>query len=821
MAEGLVGRIEPVEIEEEMKSSYIDYAMSVIVGRALPDVRDGLKPVHRRILYAMYDLGMLPGRPFKKCARIVGETLGKYHPHGDIAVYDSLVRMAQYFSQRYELIEGYGNFGSVDGDPPAAMRYTEARLSKLAMELLRDIDKETVDFSANFDETLQEPTVLPARFPNLLVNGSSGIAVGMATNIPPHNLREAIDATILVIDNPEVATAELLKVVKGPDFPTAGVIMGKTGIKEAYETGRGITRLRGVATVEEAKGERVRLVITELPFQVNKARLAEKIAELVKEKKITELSDLRDESDREGMRLVLELKRDAIPQIALNKLYKHTQLEVTLGIIMLALVDGVPLVLPLKEMLRHYIEHQKKVVTRRTQFELRGAEERAHLLEGLLIALKNLDRVIEIIRGSREVPEARGKLIKEFALSEKQAQAILDMRLQRLTGLEREKISQEHKKLQEKIAELKDILAREERVLGIIKEELTQIRETYGDKRKTKISASSAELDIEDLIAPEEMVVTITHLGYIKRHPLTTYRRQQRGGKGVIGAALKEEDFVEHLFVSSTHHYLLLFTNLGKVHRLKVHELPLGTRISRGRALVNLIPLRSGEKIAAVIAIPDFEQALYLDMATKNGKVKKTPLKEYHTSRKDGILAIELREGDELIGVKLTPGDQNIVLVTKNGMSIKFDERDVRSMGRTTQGVKGINLAPEDEVLGMEIELEGGYLLVLTEQGYGKRTPLSKYPRQIRGGKGVKTLRVIRKRGKLAGARIVKEDHGLMVVSGEGILIRMLAKGIPVQGRNTQGVKIMNIRKDDKVGALARIVTSQEEEAVAEKGEAV
>ncbi|MFQ5574052.1 MAG: DNA gyrase subunit A [Terriglobia bacterium] len=821
MADALVGRIEPVEIEEEMKSSYIDYAMSVIVGRALPDVRDGLKPVHRRILFAMYDLGMLPGRPFKKCARIVGETLGKYHPHGDLAVYDSLVRMAQDFSHRYELIEGHGNFGSIDGDPPAAMRYTEARLAKIAMELLRDIDKETVDFTANFDETLEEPTVLPSRYPNLLANGSSGIAVGMATNIPPHNLREVIDATVMLIDEPEATPQDLMKVLKGPDFPTGGTIMGKAGIKEAYATGRGATRLRGEAAVEETKGGKTKLVITEIPFQVNKAKLATKIAELVKDKKLTEISDLRDESDRDGMRLVLELKREAIPDVVLNKLYKHTQLEVTLGIIMLALVDGVPRVLSLKEILGHYIDYQKEVVTRRTRHELKGAEAKAHLLAGLLVALDNIDTVIEIIRGSREAAEAREALMKEFSLSDKQAQAILDMRLQRLTGLERQKIKDEHDGLVKRIAELKKILAEEERVLDIIKEELGRVGETFGDKRKTRIAAAAQEIDVEDLIAEEDMVITITHSGYAKRLPLTTYRRQQRGGRGVVGTALKEDDFVEHLFVSSTHHYLLLFTNQGRVYRLKVHQLPVGTRTSRGRALINLLPMRPEEKIAAVIATPSYDEDLYLCMATQNGIVKRTGLKEYDTARRDGIIAIDLRDGDELIGVKLTPGDKNILLVTREGMAIKFKESDVRAMGRTAMGVKGVTLGEGDRVLGMEIGVDGSYLLVVTEFGYGKRTTISKYPTQRRGGKGVKTLRITKARGKIAGAKVVTADHGLMLISSEGILIRIVAKSISVQNRSTQGVKVMGLKKGDRVSAIARIVTGADQEAVTKSGETV
>ncbi|MDI6689971.1 MAG: DNA gyrase subunit A [Actinomycetota bacterium] len=806
----LAKKVIPKEIEEEMKSSYIDYAMSVIVGRALPDVRDGLKPVHRRILYAMYDMGMTPGRPHKKCARIVGEVLGKYHPHGDMAVYDSLVRMAQDFSCRYELIDGHGNFGSVDGDSPAAMRYTEARLSSLAMELLRDIDKNTVDFTPNFDDTLTEPAVLPSRFPNLLVNGSSGIAVGMATNIPPHNLREVIDGIIMTIDKPGVTTGELMRAIKGPDFPTGGVIMGRKGIRDAYETGRGSIRVRGKAHVEQVKGERTRIVITEIPFQVNKARLAEKIAELVRERKLQEVIDLRDESDRSGMRLVLELKREAIPQVVLNRLHKHTQLEVTFGVIMLALVNGVPRTLNLVEIIRHYIEHQREVVIRRTRFELDKAETRAHILEGLLVALKNLDEVIRIIRRSKTAEQAKKRLIQKFKLSPEQSQAILDMRLQRLVALEREKIETEHKELLAKIEHLKGILADERGVLELIKKELQEIRKSHSDERRTQISSVAPQLSIEDLIAEEEMAVTITHSGYVKRLPVATYRKQHRGGKGVLGMNLKEGDFVEHLFISSTHHYVLFFSNKGKVYRLKVHELPLGSRTSKGQAIVNILPFRTDEMIAAVIATREFDENRYVIMATKRGLVKKTRLKEYDTTRRDGIIAIILRGEDELISVKLTKGEEDAILVTRHGQAIRFSEKDVRPMGRASSGVRGIRLKPGDEVLGMDIAIKDADLFVVTEAGFGKRTPIFKYPRQGRGGKGTKTLKTVSTRGKLAGVKVVKEDHELMLVSSEGNVIRVPTRGIPRRGRNTQGVKIMNLGGEDKVSALAKVVVSKE-----------
>lgn len=804
--EPLLGKINIVDIEEEMKGAYIDYAMSVIIGRALPNAADGLKPVHRRILYAMYDQGMLPNRRFEKCAATVGEVLKKYHPHGDTAVYDSLVRMAQDFAMRYPLIEGQGNFGSIDGDAAAAYRYTEARLAKIAMELLRDIQKDTVDFAPNFSETTQEPAVLPARFPNLLVNGSSGIAVGMATNIPPHNLGEAIDAVIKVIDEPEITVSELLKTLKGPDFPTGGIIMGQAGIKDTYETGRGSIKLRGRAHIEQTNNGKPRIVVTELPYQVIKARLTEKIAELVREKKIPEISDLRDESDRSGMRLVIELKRDANPHVVLNKLYKHTQLETTFGVIMLALVNGVPRTLNLRELINHYLDHQKQVVTRRTRYDLKQAEKRAHILEGLLVALKNLDEVIRTIKASKTVDEARQRLMNGFNLTEAQAQAILDMRLQRLTALEREKLEQEYTELIKLIAKLKEILADERKILAIIKQELTEIKEQHQDERRTEIRAAATEIEVEDLIAEENMVVTITHHGYVKRMPVEIYKKQHRGGRGVVGLNLKEGDFVEHLFIASTHDYLLVFTNKGKVYRLKVHELPIGSRQSRGQAIVNLLPFNAGEKLAAIIATKDFKQAKFIVMATKNGLVKRTLFAEYNKSRRDGIVAINLREDDELIGVKLTNGDEDIMLVSTNGFAIRFNEGEARAVGRAAYGVKGMTVDEGAAVLAMEIAKDDADLFVITEKGFGKRTPMNKYPRKKRGGKGVLTIKAKDHKGKLVGVKMVRAEHELMVISSDGIVIRVPVEQISLTGRATQGVKIMNLKAEDKVTAVARVV---------------
>ncbi|MGM0366149.1 MAG: DNA gyrase subunit A, partial [Actinomycetota bacterium] len=799
----LRGKVKNIEIESEMQESYLSYAMSVIIGRALPDVKDGLKPVHRRILYAMKDMGMTHNAPFKKCARIVGEVLGKYHPHGDTAVYDSMVRMAQDFSQRYPLIDGHGNFGSVDGDSAAAMRYTEARLSRIAEELLVDLEKETVDFVDNFDSSLKEPGVLPAKFPNLLVNGSSGIAVGMATNIPPHNLGEVVDAIVHYIDHPKASVKDLMKIVKGPDFPTGGIIMGVDGIVQAYRTGRGRVVIRGRVHLEQPKKAKPQVIISELPYQVNKARQIEKIAELVRAKKLEGISDLRDESDKAGMRVVIELKKDVEPNVLINHLYKNTQLEETFGIILIALVDGVPRTLNLLQLIEEYKKHRYNVVVRRTRYDLRKAEERAHVLEGLLIALDNLDEVIKTIRSSKDVPTAKKRLIKKFKLTDIQAQAILDMRLQRLTGLERDKVKNEHKELLKKIKELKELLGSDKLIYGVIKEELMDIKKKYSDARRTDITSTSADLEIEDLIPEEENVIAVTHSGYIKRVPVTTYRKQRRGGRGVSGMNLKVDDFVEHLFISSTHHYIMFFSNKGKVYRLKVHELPTGSRASKGKAIVNILPFSSGEKVAAIIAVKDYNEDDYLVMATRKGLVKKTPITAYDTSRKDGIIAINIRKGDELIKVEKSSGSDDIVLVSRKGKAIRFSEKDCRPMGRTATGVKGMSLAKGDEVLTMMVvkDLDAD-LFVLTENGYGKRTPLSRYNRQSRGGMGVLTIRMTEKKGKLAGAGIVKEGQDIMVIATNGVLIRTQAKSISRTGRSTQGVTIMNLDKSSKIASF-------------------
>ncbi|MBC7083223.1 MAG: DNA gyrase subunit A [Firmicutes bacterium] len=789
-----------------MKRSYLLYSMSVIVGRALPDVRDGLKPIHRRILYAMSELGLTPDKPHRKSATIVGEVMGKYHPHGDAAIYDTLVRMAQDFSHRYPLIDGHGNFGSIDGDPPAAMRYTEARMAKITLKLLADIDKETVDFVPNFDESLKEPTVLPARFPNLLVNGSSGIAVGMATNIPPHNLGEVIDAVVMLIDNPDASIKELMMIIKGPDFPTGGLIMGRDGIRDAYTTGRGSIKMRARARIETSSGGKTRILVTEIPYQVNKARLIESIAELVRDKKIDGITDLRDESDREGMRIVIELRRDANPNVVLNQLYKHTQMEDTFGVIMLVLVDGQPRVLNLKETLHYYIEHQKEVVTRRTRFELARAEERAHILEGLKIALDNLDAIITLIRQSRTPEVAREGLMKRFKLSEKQAQAILDMRLQRLTGLERKKIEDEYVEVIKLIAKLKGILADEKRVLEVIKEELLAIKEEYADLRRTEITAAATKLDVEDLIAEEDIVVTLTHQGYIKRLPLTTYRSQRRGGRGVTGMSTKEEDFVEHLFVTTTHEYILFFTDKGKIYSIKAYEVPEASRQARGTAVVNLISLSPGESIRAVIPIREFADDKYLVMATRQGVIKKTALSMYDNARRSGVIAIDLAEGDDLVSVKLTSGDEELIIVTAQGQSIRFKEEEVRPLGRIARGVKGISLAKGDTVVGMDVVREGCDLLVVTANGFGKRTPLAEYRLQSRGGKGIKTLKVTPKTGPAADVKVLTGDDELMIISAEGIIIRMNAADIPQQGRSTQGVRVMKLEPGDKVVSVAQVV---------------
>jgi len=809
MVQALAGRVRPVEIEEEMQRSYMDYAMSVIVGRALPDVRDGMKPVHRRILYGMYEQNLLPNRPFRKSARVVGDVMGKYHPHGDAAIYDTLVRMAQDFSSRYELIDGHGNFGSVDGDSPAAMRYTEARLSPISMEMLRDIDKDTVGFVPNYDESLMEPSVLPSRFPNLLANGSSGIAVGMSTNIPPHNLGELIDAAVALIENPELEVEDLMRVVKGPDFPTGGMVMGLEGLRDAYKTGRGIVKVRGRAHIEQTKTGRSKIVITEIPYQVNKARLTERIAELVRGKKLAGIADLRDESDRSGMRLVVELRKDAAPQVVLNQLFKNTQLQESFGIIMIALVDGVPRVLSLKEALIHYVDYQVEVVTRRTRFDLDKSEKRAHILEGLLVALGKLDEVIALIKKSRTVKDARDGLMEKFKLSEAQAQAILDMRLQKLTGLEREKVKTEHKELKREIKRLKEILADEKKLKAIIIEELREIKERFGDPRRTDIVPDYEDLEIEDLIVEEEVVVTITHSGYVKRLPITTYRTQRRGGKGVMGMNLKEGDFVEHLFIASTHHYIHFFSNRGKSYRLKVYELPEGSRASRGQALVNLLPLGPGEKICSVIATRDYPEDAYLVMATKQGLVKKTPFNSYNSPRKDGLIAIHLMEGDEVIDTRLTEGDSDLMMVTRSGQAIRFSETDCRPMGRNTRGVKGMTLKPGDEVIAMGLAGEDADLFVITELGYGKRTAVSKYPRHRRGGKGVKTISFATGKGLLVGARVVKENQELMAISVEGVIIRMAVDEISRMGRATQGVRIMDMRGDDRVASIAHVASQE------------
>ncbi|WP_028550669.1 DNA gyrase subunit A [Paenibacillus sp. UNC451MF] len=819
-------QVKEIDISSEMRTSFLDYAMSIIVSRALPDVRDGLKPVHRRILFAMSELGMYSDKPHKKSARIVGEVIGKYHPHGDAPVYETMVRMAQDFSLRYMLVDGHGNFGSIDGDFAAAMRYTEARLSKIAMELLRDINKETVDFAPNYDGEEQEPVVLPARFPNLLVNGSSGIAVGMATNIPPHNLREVIDGIQQMIENPDVTPMELMQSIKGPDFPTAGFILGREGIRQAYNTGRGSVTMRARATIEE-NNNKARIIVHELPYQVIKARLIEKIAELVREKKIEGITDLRDESDRNGMRIVIELRRDVNPNVVLNNLYKHTALQSNFGIIMLALVNGEPKVMNLKEMLYHYLEHQKVVIRRRTEYELRKAEARAHILEGLRIALDHLDRVIALIRSSRTTEEARDGLMTQFELSYDQAQAILDMRLQRLTGLEREKIEEEYAELLAKIAEYKAILADEQLVLAIISEELNEIKEKFGDDRRSEITIGEESIEDEDLIPREEVIITISHTGYIKRLPVSTYRSQKRGGKGVIGMDTKDKDFVEHLFVTNTHHFLMFFTNKGKVYKLKAYEIPDLSRTARGTPIINLLQIEQGETINAVIPVEGFESEQYLFFATKNGLVKKTPLNDYSNIRKGGLIAITLREDDDLIGVKLTDGNQTIIMGTKQGISIHFPENEVRSMGRSATGVKGINIGDDDAVIDMDVVKEDNSVLIVTSKGFGKRTPVSEYRLQSRGGKGIKTLNVTPKNGPVVGLKIVQDDEDLMIITALGTIIRTSMSGISMMGRYTQGVKLINIRDEDEVSTVARVEKSEEsaedqegEENVAETNDA-
>ena len=803
-------RILPIEIAEEMKRSYIDYSMSVIAGRALPDVRDGLKPVHRRILYSMNELNLTPDKPYRKSARIVGDVLGKYHPHGDSAVYLAMVRMAQDFSTRGLLVDGHGNFGSVDGDSPAAMRYTEARMSKLSLELLRDIDKETVDFEPNFDESLKEPSVLPARYPNLLVNGSNGIAVGMATSIPPHNLGEVIDATVHLIDNEEATVEDLMKFIKGPDFPTSAIIMGKENISEAYRTGRGKVKVRARAYIEELAKGKQQIIITEIPYQVNKAKLVEKIADLVKEKKVEGISDLRDESNRNGMRIVIELKRDINANIVLNNLYKHSQMEDTFSIIMLALVNGVPKILNLKQILYHYVQHQKDVVTRRTKFELNKAEARAHILEGLKIALDNIDAVIRLIRSSKTGQEAKLGLIEQFKLSEIQAQAILDMRLQRLTGLERDKIEAEYEELIKKINRLREILANERLLLNVIKEEMLIIKENYADERRTEIRHAEGEIDMRDLINDEEIAITLTHFGYIKRLPSDTYKSQRRGGRGVSALTTREEDFVKHLVSTTTHSRLLFFTNKGRVFKLNAYDIPEGKRQAKGTAIVNLLQLGPNEKIATLIAIDESNSNEFLLLATKNGIVKKTKREEFKNINKSGLIAIGLREDDELIDVKVTNGNKEVLLVTKQGMSIKFDEKDIRHMGRTAMGVKGITLSDNDKVVSMSLADEGTDLLVVSENGFGKRTDINDYRTQIRAGKGIKTYNIAEKTGDLVGAQMVNEDDEIMIINSNGVLIRLRVNEISLFGRVTSGVKLMKTDEEVNVVSIAKINAEEE-----------
>ena len=800
----------PVNIEDEMKKSYMDYAMSVIVGRALPDVRDGLKPVHRRILYAMNELGNDWDKPYKKSARIVGDVIGKYHPHGDMAVYDAIVRMAQDFSLRYPLIDGQGNFGSVDGDPPAAMRYTEIRMSKLASELLADIDKETVDFGPNYDESLVEPSVLPSRFPNLVINGSSGIAVGMATNIPPHNLVETINALIALIQNPEISLEELMGHVPGPDFPTGGFIYGKEGIRQAYETGRGVIQLRARAIIErDRKGERENIVITELPYQTNKAKLIERVAELVQDKTIEGISNIRDESDREGMRVVVELKRNEVAEVILNQLFKHTQMQTSFGIILLAIHQNQPRLLPLKEMLYLFVQHRQEVVIRRSSFDLRKAEARAHILEGLKKAIEQIDAVIATIKASKTPKEAKDRLIERFSLSEEQAQAILEMRLQRLTNLEQRKIVEEYEETIKLINRLKALLASEKLILNVIQEELTAVRDAYGDERRTEIVETAPEIRIEDLIAEEDMVVTITHSGYIKRNPISLYRSQHRGGKGKVGIDVKEEDFVEDLFIASTHDYILFFTDAGKIHWMKVHELPQAGRITRGKAIVNLLDLGPNEKVTTILSLKDFAKGKFITFMTNKGIIKKTSLESYSNPRVGGIIAIHLDEGDELISAKLTDGQQHLFIGTRTGKAIHFPETQIRELGRTARGIKGIRISKEDEVVGMEVVAPHSQVLTVTEHGYGKRTQVSEYRIQNRGGSGIFTVKRTQRTGSAVGIKTVTDEDELMLISDQGKIIRLRAADIRVQGRNTQGVKLIALEEGERVVAVARLAEKE------------
>ena len=799
----------PAELSKEMRTSFLEYSMSVIVSRALPDVRDGLKPVHRRILYAMNESGITPKRPHAKSARTVGDVIGKYHPHGDYAVYDTMVRLAQPFSMRVPLVDGHGNFGSIDGDSAAAMRYTEARLDKPAMELLRDLDKETVDFQPNYDESLQEPVVLPSRFPNLLVNGSSGIAVGMATNIPPHNLGEAIDATCMMIDNPDCTVDDLMKVLPGPDFPTGGIIMGRKGIRDAYETGKGSLTIRSKCRIEEGKNGKHSIVVSEIPYQVNRTNLLKKIADLIRDKKLPEVSNVHDGADRHGIDIIIELKQNAIPQVVLNKLYKHTQLQVGFGCNMLALVNGVPRVLSLKEILHYYILHQEEVVERRTRYDLAKAEARAHILEGFVVALDNIDEVIQIIRSSNTDREAKDVLMERFKLSEKQSEAILEMKLRRLTGLEREKIEAELKELREKIDYYKRLLSDKDLVKQVIKEELTEIKEKFSSARITKITDEAKDLDVEDLIAEEEVAITVTKAGYVKRLPVATYRQQKRGGKGMQGVNLKEADFVEHLFISSTHAYLLFFSSRGRVYRLKAYEIPEASRHARGTAIVNVLPLEKGETIAAVIATKDFPEDEYLMFATSSGMVKKTSMKLYDRTRRDGLIAINLKENDTLISVQRVAEGEKVMMVSSAGKAIMWDESEVRAMGRDTMGVRGMTVNADARVLGMEIARPGTELLVITELGYGKRTPVEEYPSHHRGGQGVYTITMTAKKGLLSAMKIVEENDEIMIITEEGVVVRTPVSGVSQLGRSTQGVHVMNVAGKDKVSAVATSTTTE------------
>jgi DNA gyrase subunit A len=812
------GRIEPRELEQEMRTSFLDYAMSVIVARALPDARDGLKPVHRRILYAMHEAGLQPNRPRLKCARVVGDVMGYYHPHGDQAIYDTLVRMAQSFSLRYPLVDGQGNFGNIDDYPAAAMRYTECRLTRLATEMLREIDMDTVDFAPNYDESRREPTVLPARFPNLLVNGSAGIAVGMATNMPPHRLSEAVDAIVQLIDKPGAGADDLMKHMRGPDFPTGGIIVGRSGIRDAYRTGRGRIVMRARMHTEELRGGKSAIIVTELPYGVKKggeSGVIKKIADLVNDKVITEISDVKDHSDRSGMRIQIELKREAIPQVVLNKLFKHTALQTTFGYNAVALVDGIPRTLSLLELVQHYLDYQREVVVRRSKFDLRKAVDRAHVLEGYLIALDNLDEVIALIRAADDTDSARTALMERFGLSEIQAQAILDLRLRALTGLERKRVEDEYADLQERISELRAILGDPARIDGVVREELLEIKQIYGktDERRTEVVADEADLELEDLIAEEDMVIAITRSGYVKRLPVTTYREQRRGGIGVMGMDLKDEDYIEHLFVASTHDYILFFSSRGKVYRLKVHELPLGSRQSKGRAIVNLLPFTQEEKVRAVIRTRDFSEMEYLVLATRKGVVKKTKFTDYNTPLKsEGIIAINLRDDDELVEAFLSSGTDDLLVVSRNGQAIRFAESAARPMGRATGGVRGMSMRRDDEVIAAMVAQDDADLLVVTEQGYGKRTAIRDYPRKGRGGLGVKTVQLTEAKGHLAGARLVREGYQVMLISTGGTVIRMPVEGIRRAGRATQGVIVMRLRGDEQVSALAPVVGSEDEE---------